>query len=55
MAAQKAEDKQWSVLRRKAEKLVGLPSSEIDHQLGREVTRLIHEIQVNQAELEMQK
>ncbi|WP_319408568.1 histidine kinase [uncultured Desulfosarcina sp.] len=54
MAAQKVEDKQWSVLRRKAEKLVGLPSSEIDHQLGREVTRLIHEIQVNQAELEMQ-
>ncbi|MCB2147782.1 MAG: PAS domain S-box protein [Deltaproteobacteria bacterium] len=54
MAMQKIGDKQWAELRRKAEMLVGLPSSTIDHQVGREITRLIHEIQVNQAELEMQ-
>ena len=54
MTGHKNEDTRWTELRRRAERWVGRPSSDMDHREGYEIKRLIHEIQVNQTELEMQ-
>ncbi len=54
MTGHKTEDPHWTELRRRAERLVGPPSAEFDHQVGQDITRLIHELEVNQTELEMQ-
>ena len=54
MNAPKNIDTHWTELQRRAETLVGLPSSKIEFQMGVEITRLIHEIRANHIELEMQ-
>jgi hypothetical protein len=54
LTVQKANDKQWTKLRRRAELLLGRPVSDIDPQEQDEVKRLIHEVRVQQAELELQ-
>ncbi|WP_372679258.1 histidine kinase, partial [Desulfosarcina sp.] len=54
MTGHKTEDTHWTELRRRAESSVGPPSAETDHQEDHDITRLLHEIQVNQTELEMQ-
>jgi PAS domain S-box-containing protein len=54
MTVQKTNDKQWTKLRRRAELLVGQLTNGIDDGQKDEVKRLMHEIRVNQAELEMQ-
>jgi len=54
MAVEKVKDQQWTELRRSAELLVGQSTNGIDTGQKDEVKRLIHEIQVHQAELEMQ-
>lgn len=54
MTGHKTEETHWTELRRRAESLVGPPSAETDHPVGHDITRLLHEIQVNQTELEMQ-
>ncbi len=54
MTGHKFEDTRWTELRRRAELLVGRPPAGIDPQEKDEIKHLIHEIQVNQAALEMQ-
>ena len=54
MTTHKAKDKQWTELRRRAELLVERPATDIDPQEKDEIKRLIHEVRVHQAELELQ-
>jgi len=53
MIAQKANDKQGSQLRHRAELLAGRPATDIDPQEQDEIKRLIHEVRVHQAELKL--
>jgi PAS domain S-box-containing protein len=54
MTVQKVKNRKWTDLRRRAERLVERPASDIDPQGKDEVNRLIHEVRVHQAELELQ-
>ncbi len=54
MTGHKPENTHWAELRRRAERLVGTPAGKIDPPVGQDLTRLLHELQVNQTELEMQ-
>jgi PAS domain S-box-containing protein len=54
MTAHKSEDTHWTELRRRAERVVGLPDAGADSRETYQLNRLIHEIQINQTELEMQ-
>lgn len=54
MTAQKIFETHWTELHRRVERLVAHSDTGSDHRETEEINRLIHEIQTNQAKLEMQ-